>query len=154
MPATATTSMLATIKGMHYYIRTAHGISPSFYTSTAATLILGVLQGSGAAPCIWLSLSCILLQAIHSHTTQVPSLMSQKYPHFPTPRRGLCRQHQPVAHRAFPLHLRTNLSIFYAKSCASMGAPTIPQRGCLGASEMLILPSPVEMDSPWISPFK
>ena len=52
MPATATTSMLSTIKGMHYYIRAAHGISPSFYTSTAAALILGVLQGSGAAPCI------------------------------------------------------------------------------------------------------
>ena len=61
MPATATTSMLATITGMHYYIRTACGISPRFYTSTAVALILGVLHGSGAAPCIWLSLNCILL---------------------------------------------------------------------------------------------
>ena len=84
---------------------------------------------------------------------RVPSLMSQKYPHFPTPRRGLCRQHQPVAHRAFPLHLRINPSIIPAKSCASMGASTICQRGCPGTPEMVLLPSPVEMDSPWISSF-
>ena len=32
-------------------------------------LFRSVLQGSGAAPCIWLSLSCILLQALHFHTT-------------------------------------------------------------------------------------
>ena len=69
MPQQATASMLATIKGMHFFICTAHGISPGLYTSTAATLILGVLQGSGAAPCIWISLSCILLQALQSHTT-------------------------------------------------------------------------------------
>jgi hypothetical protein len=69
MPQSATKSMLATIKGMRFFIQTAHGISSSFYTSTVAALILGVLQGSGAAPCIWLSLSCILLQALHTHTT-------------------------------------------------------------------------------------
>ena len=69
MPQSATKSMLATIKGMRFVIRTAHGISSSFYTSTVVALILGVLQGSGAAPCIWLSLSCILLQALHSYTT-------------------------------------------------------------------------------------
>jgi hypothetical protein len=69
MPQSATQSMLATIKGMRFFIRTANGISPSFYTSTVVALILGVLQGSGADPYIWLSLSCILLQALHSHTT-------------------------------------------------------------------------------------
>jgi hypothetical protein len=69
MPQSATKSMLATIKGMHFFIQTAHGISSSFYTSTVAALILGVLQGSGATPCIWLSLSCILLQPLHTHTT-------------------------------------------------------------------------------------
>ena len=68
MPQQATTSMLATIKGMHFFICTAHGISPGFYTLTAAALILGVLQGSGAAPCIWISLSCIHIQALQSHT--------------------------------------------------------------------------------------
>ena len=69
MPQQATTSVLATMKGMHFFIRTAHGISPGFYTSTAAALILGVLQGSRAAPCIWISLSCILLHALQSHTS-------------------------------------------------------------------------------------
>ena len=69
MPQQATASTLATIKGMHFFIHTAHGISPSFYTSTAATLVLGVLQQSRAAPCIWISLSYILLQALQSHTT-------------------------------------------------------------------------------------
>ena len=62
--------VLATLKGMHSLIQTAHDIYPSsFYTSTVVALILGVLQGSGAAPCIWLSLSCILLHALHPHTT-------------------------------------------------------------------------------------
>ena len=70
MPQQATVSMLATIKGMHFFTCTAHGISPSFYTPTTAALILGVLQGSGAAPCIWISLSYILLQALQSHTTE------------------------------------------------------------------------------------
>ena len=69
IPQQATACMLATIKGMHFFICTAHGISSGFYTSTAAALLLGVLQGSGAAPCIWISLSCILLQALQSHTS-------------------------------------------------------------------------------------
>ena len=69
MPQQPTSSMLATIKGMHFVIPTAHSISPGFDTSTAAALILGVLQGRGAAPCFWISLSCILLQALQSHTT-------------------------------------------------------------------------------------
>jgi hypothetical protein len=67
MPQSATKSILTTIQGMHFFIQTAHGISPSFYTSTESVLILGVLQGTGAAPCTWLS--CILLQALQPHTT-------------------------------------------------------------------------------------
>ena len=47
MPRQATASILATIKGVHFFICIVHGISPGFYTSTAAALILGVLQGSG-----------------------------------------------------------------------------------------------------------
>ena len=69
MSQQATSSMLATIRGVHFIICTAHCISPGFYTSTAATLVLCVLQGSEAAPCIWISPSCILLQALQSHTT-------------------------------------------------------------------------------------
>ena len=69
MPPTASACMLATIQGMKFFIYTAHGVSPGFFTSTLSTLILGVLQGSGAATCIWLSISCILLHALSTHTT-------------------------------------------------------------------------------------
>ena len=69
MPPTASVCMLATIQGMKFFICTAHGVSPGFFTSTLSALILGVLQGSGAAPCIWLSISCVLLHALSSHTT-------------------------------------------------------------------------------------
>ena len=69
MPQHATASMLATIKGMHFFIQTAYSFSPGFYTSTATALILGVFQGSGATPCIWKSLRCTLLQAFQSYTT-------------------------------------------------------------------------------------
>ena len=77
MPQQATASMLVTIKGIHFFICTAHSISPGFYTSIAAALILGVLQGSRAAPCIWISVSCILLPALQSHTTGFQAT----YPH-------------------------------------------------------------------------
>ena len=69
MPPTASACMLATIQGMKFFICTAHGVSPGFFTSTLSALILGVLQGSGAAPCIWLSISCVLLHALSTHTT-------------------------------------------------------------------------------------
>ena len=69
MPPTVSACMLATIQGMKFFIRTAHGVSPGFFTSTLSTLILGVLQGSKVVPCIWLSISCILLHALSTHTT-------------------------------------------------------------------------------------
>ena len=69
MPSTASACMLATIQGMKFFIRTAHGVSPGYFTSTLSALTLGVLQGSGAVPCIWLSINCVLLHALSSHTT-------------------------------------------------------------------------------------
>ena len=69
MPQTASACMLATIQGMKFYEQTAHSDSPGFFTSTLSTLILGVLQGSRAAPCIWLSIICVLLHALSTHTT-------------------------------------------------------------------------------------
>ena len=69
MPPTASACMLATIQGMKFFICTAHGVTPGFFTSTLSALILGVLPGSGAAPCIWLSISCVLLHALSTHTT-------------------------------------------------------------------------------------
>ena len=69
MPPTASACMLATIQGMKFCIHTAHEVSPRFYTSTLSALILGVLQGNRAAPCTWLSVSCVLRHALSSHTT-------------------------------------------------------------------------------------
>ena len=69
MPPTTTASMLANIKGIKFHIWTAHCISPGFFKSALAALILGGLQGRGAAPCIWLSTSCVLLHALCPHTT-------------------------------------------------------------------------------------
>ena len=69
MPQTASASMLATIQGMKFFIHTYHGVSHDFFTSTLSALILGVLQGSGAVPCIWLNICCILHHALKNHTT-------------------------------------------------------------------------------------
>ena len=69
MPPTASACMLTTIQGMKFFICTAHVVSPGFFTSTLSALILGVLQGSRAVPCIWLSINCILLHTHSSHTT-------------------------------------------------------------------------------------
>jgi hypothetical protein len=79
MPPTATASMLAIIKGMKFHIRTAHGISPGLFKTTLPALILGVLQGSGAALCIWLSISCVLLHALSPHTTGFQATCPQNY---------------------------------------------------------------------------
>ena len=91
MPPTATASMLAIIKGLKFHIQTAHGISSGFFKSTLAVLILGVLQGSGAAPCIWLSNSCVLLHALSPRHHGIPSYMPSKPPSFQTSRRSICR---------------------------------------------------------------
>jgi hypothetical protein len=79
MPSTATASMLAIIKGMKFHIRIAHGISPGIFKSTLAALILGIFQGSRAAPCIWLSISCVLLHALSPHTTAFQATCPQNY---------------------------------------------------------------------------
>ena len=68
IPASATTCMLAVIFAMHFFVRTAYGISSESFSTTSSLLILGVLQGSGAAPCIWMCVSNVLLQALDTLT--------------------------------------------------------------------------------------
>jgi hypothetical protein len=79
MPPTVATSMLAIIKGIKFHIQTTHGISPGIFKSALAALILGVLQGSGAAPCIWLSICCVLLHVLSPHTTEFQATCPQNY---------------------------------------------------------------------------
>jgi hypothetical protein len=60
--------MLAIILAMHFFVRTAYGVSPTYFATTSNLLILGVLQGSGAAPCIWMCVSNVLFQALATLT--------------------------------------------------------------------------------------
>ena len=62
--------MLAIILAVTFYVRTAYhgGVSTTSFTTTTTLLILGVLHGSGAAPCIWMCLSNVLLHALSSLT--------------------------------------------------------------------------------------
>ena len=69
MPSSAAACMLAVILAMNFFVRTAYGrVSSAHFTTTSTLLILGVLQGSGAAPCIWMCMINVLLQA-HSNLT-------------------------------------------------------------------------------------
>ena len=67
-PPAASASMLASIQGMKFYTGLAHGIFPKFFTSVLTALILGVFQDCRAVPCIWLSMSFVLL--LHALGTQ------------------------------------------------------------------------------------
>ena len=48
---------------MKYQIRTALGLSEAEFSNTV-DWVLGTLQGSGASPCLWLAIMCILLGAL------------------------------------------------------------------------------------------
>ena len=58
--------MLTVILAMHFYVHTTYGVSSAYFSTSANLLILGVLQGSGTAPCIWMCVSNALLQALSS----------------------------------------------------------------------------------------
>ena len=69
--------MLDTIRNKWFYIRIAQEDSASYYsTITTFLLILGVLQGSGAAPSIWFCLSCVLLAALQTYSALPASLQT------------------------------------------------------------------------------
>ena len=59
----AVATLLWTLERMRYQIRTALGISEQEY-SNLQDWVRGTLQGSGASPCLWLAVTCILLGAI------------------------------------------------------------------------------------------
>lgn len=68
MPKSAAKCMLAIILAINFYVHTAYGVSSNFFTTTSTILILGVLQGSVAAPCIWMYVSHVLLNALSKIT--------------------------------------------------------------------------------------
>ena len=80
----------------------------------------------------------------------IPSHLPTQHPHIPTSRQSLHRQYRLVAYRHLPLHLNHNTHLLHAKSNTGLGTPTICKWRCTGTPEMLLLPSPVAMDSSWL----
>jgi Reverse transcriptase (RNA-dependent DNA polymerase) len=63
----AVDTLLKTLLQMKYQIRTALGLSEEAY-SNVEEWVLGTLQGSGASPCLWLAIMCILLGALDQNS--------------------------------------------------------------------------------------
>jgi hypothetical protein len=59
----AVEALLRTLENMKYQIRIALGISAETF-SNIQDWVLGTLQGSGASPCLWLAITCVLLGAL------------------------------------------------------------------------------------------
>ena len=49
-----------------------------------------------------------------------------------------------------PLHPKHDTHFFHAKNSTGLGTPTICKQRCIGTPEMLLLPSPMAMDFPWL----
>ena len=63
-----TSTMIKTISSMRHYIRTAYGDSDVYYGGDkSSTILQGGIQGNGAASPIFVAISCVLLQFLHSY---------------------------------------------------------------------------------------
>jgi hypothetical protein len=62
LPPIATKFKLAFLRTAQYYIKTQYGTSEDWFCN-AISEIFGVLQGSGAAPAVWLAASIVLIRA-------------------------------------------------------------------------------------------
>jgi hypothetical protein len=67
LPQEPAIALLKILHGMKYQIRTALGITDDHF-SNMVDWILGILQGSGASPCIWLAISAVLIAAIEQRS--------------------------------------------------------------------------------------
>ena len=67
IPKPALQSMLDTIQQMEHYIRTAFGDSQASYGNDREQPPQGVLQGNGAGPAGWFSISTLLIQILQDH---------------------------------------------------------------------------------------
>ena len=56
----AVSTLLQTLQQMKYKVRTVLGVSERSF-SNEDDWVLGTLQGSGASPCLWLAITCVLL---------------------------------------------------------------------------------------------
>ena len=64
---------------MKMFLRTSHGISTNYYSDTDGKPFQGVVQGSGAAPALWLIISIFLVRYLYSKnlTTPICTLISR-----------------------------------------------------------------------------
>ena len=66
----AVSTLLNTLQQMRYKVRTSLGISKASF-SNLNNWVLGTLQGSGASPCLWLAITCVLLGAMRKRSPGV-----------------------------------------------------------------------------------
>ena len=59
----AVSTLLQTLQQMKYQVRTSLGLSDQAF-SNLNDWVLGTLQGSGASPCLWMAITCVLLGAL------------------------------------------------------------------------------------------
>lgn len=137
MTKLATTGVLATIKGMHYFLSKTHVISLGFYTSSTAALIPVVHQGTAAAPCIWFSLCSILLQALHSHTTSFQATCPLNPHTFQYPRLAFVDVTDLWLASTHPSTSSLNTCHYYAKCATGVGISTFARCSTL-ALQILI----------------
>ena len=65
--STAVSTLLQTLQQMKYKVWTLLGVSESSF-SNDDDWVLGTLQGSGASPCLWLAITCVLLGALRKRS--------------------------------------------------------------------------------------
>lgn len=58
-------TMLKTIQGMKFYLRTGYGDSTSRFYRGGEHLFEGICQGNGAGPAVWLAISTVLVLLLH-----------------------------------------------------------------------------------------
>ena len=63
----AVSTLLQTLQQMKYKVRTVLGVSERSF-SNEDDWVLGTLQGSGASPCLWLAITCVLLGALRKRS--------------------------------------------------------------------------------------
>lgn len=60
------TILFQAIQSMKMFLQTSHGILTTYYSDTIGQPFEGVVQGSGAAPELWLIISIFLVRYLHS----------------------------------------------------------------------------------------
>jgi hypothetical protein len=63
----AVSALLQTLQQMKYKVQTVLGVSERSF-SNEDDWVLGTLQGSGASPCLWLAITCVLLGALRKQS--------------------------------------------------------------------------------------